>query len=730
MRTALSVQQRLTVTLWLIVATFVLFVAMFVVYVRAEKAIDRANEIRIQSLALANEMKQSSDDLTRMARTYVITGERGYRERFQTILDLREGKLGRPEGYNRFYWDLIGAQGEAPQRLPAISLLDQMRALQATDIEFQLLAEAKSQSDKLAEVEFKAMAMVASEVGGRTARDMAIDLLHNEAYHLHKALIMRPLHELSRLLDERTLLSVREAEGYATWTRGLLVLIGVLLTLFSLGVRHSVKAILGTSVEDLYARMEGIGNGNFEAKTDEEVSDTVLGKLMDTQRKLAEQDARRHRAEGALIVSEQRFRDLVNSTDGIVWEADATTFEFTFVSQQAERLLGFPVQDWHRPGFWVDQLHPDDRQWAPQYCAKCTGRLEAHDFEYRFMAKDGRTVWLHDMVTVVSEDGHPRWLRGIMVDITRQKKNEQELERHRSQLELLVSERTRELAEKNQALQQTLTQLQAAQQDLVQSSKLASLGELVAGVAHELNTPIGNALTVSSTLVDQGRAVQKNLADGHLTRQEFDEFLDQVAEGGQLLTGNLERASDLIRSFKQVAVDRTSSQRRVFDLRQVTGEVVATLHPVLRKTPFKVRLMVPEGICMEAYPGPLGQVIVNLVENAIVHGLEGCEHGEVIIDASAGNEEDKVIFTVSDDGRGIPREHLGRIFDPFFTTRLGLGGSGLGLNIVFNIVNGLLGGQIRVESPRGPEASGTRFILELPLVAPIHGDEYELNALL
>jgi PAS domain S-box-containing protein len=123
----------------------------------------------------------------------------------------------------------------------------------------------------------------------------------------------------------------------------------------------------------------------------------------------------------ALVASEARFRDMVNTTDGIVWEADATTFRFTFVSHKAALLLGYPVEAWYEPGFWVEHLHPDDKEWGPEYRASCTGRIEPHDFEYRFIAKDGRTVWLQDIVTVVAENDAPRWLRGIMIDITERK---------------------------------------------------------------------------------------------------------------------------------------------------------------------------------------------------------------------------------------------------------------------------------------------------------------------
>ncbi len=135
----------------------------------------------------------------------------------------------------------------------------------------------------------------------------------------------------------------------------------------------------------------------------------------------------RKKAEKALQAAEERFKDLVNSTDGIVWEADATTFNFTFVSQKAERLLGYPAEDWLKPGFWIEHLHPDDKDWASEYCAACTGRLESHDFEYRFITLDGHVVWLRDIVTVVAENDAPRWLRGIMVDITERKAAEEEI---------------------------------------------------------------------------------------------------------------------------------------------------------------------------------------------------------------------------------------------------------------------------------------------------------------
>lgn len=154
--------------------------------------------------------------------------------------------------------------------------------------------------------------------------------------------------------------------------------------------------------------------------------------------KLAQRSNSRKATEYVLKASEQRFRDLVNTTDGIVWEADARTFQFTFISEKAVKLLGFPAADWMEPGFWVSRLHPDDATWAPEFCASCTGRLEPHNFNYRFIAQDGRTVWLHDIVTVVTERGAPRWLRGIMVDITAHKQAEIAIQASRDRLNAVL----------------------------------------------------------------------------------------------------------------------------------------------------------------------------------------------------------------------------------------------------------------------------------------------------
>lgn len=304
----------------------------------------------------------------------------------------------------------------------------------------------------------------------------------------------------------------------------------------------------------------------------------------------------------------------------------------------------------------------------------------------------------------------------------------QQLERMRgaldssfSGLEKRVDERTRELRTVNQTLVGTLEQLQRTQHHLVQSEKLAALGALVAGVAHELNTPIGNGLTVATSLCDSCDDMKRQMAQG-LTRTELEMFVRDMDEGAQLVSRNLEKASELVSSFKQVAMDRTSTQRRKFSLAALLAETRLTLSPAFKRTPFLVEIEAADECWMDSYPGPLGQVITNLLNNTLVHAFEGRSRGCVRM--SAQKKLDTVEITVADDGVGIPQDNISRIFDPFFTTKLGAGGNGLGMHIVHNIVTRILGGDIHLHSEVG---RGTTFTLILPLVAPDSDQDEEIE---
>jgi ligand-binding sensor domain-containing protein/signal transduction histidine kinase len=255
-------------------------------------------------------------------------------------------------------------------------------------------------------------------------------------------------------------------------------------------------------------------------------------------------------------------------------------------------------------------------------------------------------------------------------------------------------------------------QLKDTQAQLAAREKLASLGSLVAGVAHELNTPIGNSLLMASTLHDKTEALAARFDAAELRRSELEGWIGASQEASSLIMRSLHGAADLVNSFRQVAVDQASAQGRRFDLAQACQEIAATMMKQVSMAGHTLVLQVPEGIAMNSFPGPLGQVLINFVNNSLLHAFDA-PGGRMVLAASTP-EAGRVRIEFRDDGRGIAPEHIGRVFEPFFTTRMGSGGTGLGLNIVYNIVTTLLGGAIHLESVHG---AGAVFVLDLPLVA-------------
>ena len=282
------------------------------------------------------------------------------------------------------------------------------------------------------------------------------------------------------------------------------------------------------------------------------------------------------------------------------------------------------------------------------------------------------------------------------------------------QLEARVVQRTIKLEHANNELAAAMESLRHTQDELVRSEKMAALGSLVAGIAHELNTPIGNSVTVASTLQDQTHELLDTINEGTLRKSSLVQYLENVRHGSEILMRTLGVASELIRSFKQVAVDQSSNQRRIFDLKNALQEVLSTLKPMYKATPYTLVMELEPNIRMDSFPGPLGQIITNFMTNALAHAFECRTKGEMHISSKLLNEH-FVAVTFSDDGIGISEGNMKRVFDPFFTTKLGQGGSGLGLNIAYNLVTGVMGGTLKLDSKVG---HGTRFSMVLPLNAP------------
>ena len=259
-----------------------------------------------------------------------------------------------------------------------------------------------------------------------------------------------------------------------------------------------------------------------------------------------------------------------------------------------------------------------------------------------------------------------------------------------------------------------LLELRAAQQNLIDAERLAALGGLVAGVAHEVNNPIGISLTVASSFARRSEIFEAELkSNGPLRRSQLDEFVRSSRDAAQQLVANLHRAGELIQSFKQVAVDRSHAERRQFDLSESTDQIIASLRPVLKKATIAVTVEVPEGLLIDGYPGSYGQILTNLFLNAATHAFAGGRSGTIAISAKPRGPEDvEIIF--ADNGAGMTPEVQRQAFDPFFTTRRNDGGTGLGLHIVYNLVTQQLGGRMMLDSKLG---QGTTFRIMMPKVA-------------
>jgi signal transduction histidine kinase len=272
-----------------------------------------------------------------------------------------------------------------------------------------------------------------------------------------------------------------------------------------------------------------------------------------------------------------------------------------------------------------------------------------------------------------------------------------------------INSQKKTLETQTKKLQDSLEQLCLTQDQLVESEKMAALGGLVAGVAHEINTPVGVGVTAASHLDMKVQEYKDRYHAGQLTRGDFEVFLQTVQGGSEMILSNLCRAAELIRSFKQIAVDQSNEERRVFRVRAYVDDVLQSLAPKLKRTQYIITVHCPTKLEMWSYPGAFSHIITNFLMNSLNHGFENQEKGEIVIDIS--QQKGKILFEYSDNGKGIEPEHLKKIFEPFFTTKRGQGGTGLGLHIVFSLVTQTLGGHIECSSTPG---QGTTFLLLLP----------------
>ena len=305
--------------------------------------------------------------------------------------------------------------------------------------------------------------------------------------------------------------------------------------------------------------------------------------------------------------------------------------------------------------------------------------------------------WLVNKLPLLDADGNVESIVSVALDIGERKRGEQEMRKAKD------------------AAEAALRNLRETQNSLIEAEKLAALGRLVAGVAHEVNNPVGISLTVASSLERKTALFAGEVARGDLRRSSLNDFLQSCRDASSQLVANLNRAAELITSFKQVAADRNYSDQRTFDLGDLTEQVVMSLRPGLRKHHLTLTVDCQPNLTMNSYPGPYGQVLTNLFLNAVAHAFPDGKPGSVDIKVrESGKDNVEIIF--SDDGCGMSLDVRRRAFDPFFTTRRDQGGTGLGLHIVYSIVTTRLGGRLDLDSEPG---AGTRIQIVLPRVAPL-----------
>jgi len=340
------------------------------------------------------------------------------------------------------------------------------------------------------------------------------------------------------------------------------------------------------------------------------------------------------------------------------------------------------------------KIHLDEASFNSfrEYYLAALGNDKNVKITYKFKMKDGTLRWFDIMGSSVELSNGETGVLWAMVDVTEIKHVQKELEEQKNTFENLYYD------------------LQSAKDQLVQSEKMASLGGLVAGVAHEINTPVGMALTGVTHVELETKRIRNLYQADEMTEDDFMHFLDGADELNHSVVINLNKAAELIRSFKQVAVDQSSEASRTFNLKEYIEEVLTSLHNNIKKTKLSINVDIDEKLNITSIPGAISQIITNFIMNSIIHGFEHGAEGKINIFAKIENSMLEIIY--SDNGKGMDENTVAKVFDPFFTTKRHSGGSGLGMNIVYNIVTQKLNGTISCESSLG---SGVSFKIRMPL---------------
>ncbi|EOD53796.1 sensor histidine kinase [Aeromonas molluscorum] len=505
-----------------------------------------------------------------------------------------------------------------------------------------------------------------------------------------------------RLIEKSVLILVSQT------IKTLVVSFCILIIIYYLVIRHLHRIAQYTeqfNLDRLAISLTLEGRPLPRKKPDE--LDTLVATLNEMRSRLQDELMARHQSAEQLQQERDFSATLINSANMVICCLDPD-LTIASVNPAAILLTGYHQQEIQGHN-WLE-LFVDEAQRDP-IRTRIAAQEKIEDEELPMRAQDGDELTLQWTFAPFYEGESLKYLIGFGYDITRLKRIEREITEFSEQLEGKVQERTRSLSDANEQLGQAYDELKRAQQTLVESEKMASLGSLVAGVAHEINTPIGISVTASSYLQEQVAGFKQHLDAKQLSRSYLNEFTLNLDESMQLLQSNLRRASELIASFKQVAVDQSSEARYSFNVSDNLHQVVVSLGHKLKKAQCELDIQCDPKLSLYSFPGSFTQIYSNLILNSIHHGFDDWDRPKKVT-IRVERQDDMLVIDYSDNGRGIPAAILPRIFDPFVTSKRGQGGSGLGCHIIYNLVVQLLRGRIHCSSEPG---HGAQFHISVPM---------------
>lgn len=430
----------------------------------------------------------------------------------------------------------------------------------------------------------------------------------------------------------------------------------------------------------------------------------------------------RRQSEQRLLENQAFLEAVINQSSVGIIILDGNTTNIIICNNGAKEIIGIPQNEnlsgktISFDGLIWEVLNPDGTppplEQNPLYKAFFHQTTSNDKMLLRRMDGDDRFVLINSGPIY---DAEGSFIAAIVafLDITELREAQQQLEELNRRLEEIVTDRTRELMESNSALKVTIDNLRRTQEHLIESEKLASLGGLVAGVAHEINTPVGVGVTAASFLREKTLDLEKNYHAGDMRKSDLEGYLINAKQSSGIILSNLERASNLIKSFKLISVDQSTDPRRSFRPKEYFQDLFVSLHPPDKRLHLQIDIQGDPDLTITSYPGAYSQILTNLYMNSCIHGFEGRNEGVLSVEFQLKGKRFHLKY--SDNGVGMEEQVVRRIYEPFFTTRRDLGGTGLGMNIVFNLVNQKLGGTIRAFSKVG---EGTQFHFDLPADPP------------